>query len=58
MGIKEALEREVTRLERVRIKSFEAAEKEGDICLGSWFRRDVERMSDSYKRILKDLEKE
>ena len=58
MDIKDALEKEINYLDKTIQRSYEYAEKQGDIYLGKLYRLNTKDTINSYKRILKSLSEE
>jgi hypothetical protein len=58
MNIKDALEKEINYLDEEIRKSYEFAEKRGDIYIGKLWRVNTKDTINSYKRILKSLSEE
>lgn len=55
MDIKEALEKEIQYLDGEILKSYEYAEKRGNIDIGKIWRMSTKETVNSYKRILNSL---
>ena len=55
MNLKEALEKEIQHLEGEILKSYEFAEKEGNIHIGKLWRVTIKDTIASYKRIINSL---
>lgn len=58
MNLKEALEKEIQHLEGEIRKSYEFAERRGDIHIGKLWRMTTKDTMNSYKRILNSLTEE
>lgn len=54
--IKKSIEKEVEYLRALEISDLRAAEKKGNLFLGSGFRQMLIVMTESYERVLKDLD--
>lgn len=55
MDIKDAIEKEIKYLDKTIRKSYEDAEKQGDMYLGKLYRMNTKDTINSYMRILRSL---